>query len=209
MSEKDELKTGTTTVGIICEDSVILGADKRATAGNMVVHKEVDKVIPVGDRMAVTTAGSVSDIQKLLRIIKAELKLKNIRSKRGSTVKEAASLLSNMVYRNVRQLFPSVSHFLFGGVEEEPELYDIFPGGSITRIDDFVASGSGSVFAYGVLETNYEENMSKEEGVELAKKAIMAALERDSASGNGIDIYSIDKDGLHEEFSKMLETKVE
>ncbi len=205
----EDLKTGTTTVGLVCDDCIVLGADKRATAGRMIAHKKMKKVQPVGDRMAVTTAGSVSDIQRLLKLITAEMKLKNIRSGRGSTVKEAANLLATLVYSNVRQFFPGVTHFLFGGYDEDKRLYDIYPDGSVNEIEKFVASGSGSVFAYGVLETNYEEDMDEEEGVELAKEALTAALERDSASGNGIDVFVIDKEGVHEAFSKMFETKVE
>jgi proteasome beta subunit len=204
----ENLKTGTTTVGVVCNDCVILGADKRATAGNMIAHKNVDKVQPIGDNMAVTTAGSVSDIQLLVKLINAEVKLKDIRSKRGSTVKEVANLLSSMVYSNVRQFVPGVTHFLLGGYNGDYGLYDIFPDGSVADIDDFVASGSGSVFAYGVLETNYDDDMSKEEGVELAKQAINAALQRDSASGNGIDIFAITEDGVEKAFSKVLETNI-
>ncbi len=204
-----DLKTGTTTVGIVCNDCVILGADKRATAGNMIAHKDVDKVQPIAEKMAVTTAGSVSDIQLLVKLIDAEIKLKDIRSGRQSTVKETANLLASLVYSNVRQFVPGVTHFLLGGYDGGYELYDIFPDGSKSHIDDFVASGSGSVFAYGVLETGYEDGISRGDGVELVKEALTAALKRDSASGNGVDIFVIDEDGVTKEFSQVFETAIE
>ena len=94
--------------------------------------------------MALTVAGSVSDIQLLVKMIRAELKLKDIRTHRHSTVKEASNLLANIVYSNVRQYFPGITHFVLGGFEDSTGIFDIFPDGSVTGIDDFVASGSGS-----------------------------------------------------------------
>ena len=63
------MKTGTTTVGLVAKDCIVLAADKRATAGHFIAGKKVDKVLPVSDSMAVTTAGSVSDIQLLVKLI--------------------------------------------------------------------------------------------------------------------------------------------
>lgn len=207
----ETLKTGTTTVGIVYKDGIILGADKRATAGNLIAHKKVDKVVPINNYMAVTTAGTVSDIQMLVKLIKAELKLKQIRTGKKPSVKEGANLLAGMVYSNIRRMsmIPGVSHFLVGGFDSEKELYDLFPDGSIANIDDFVATGSGSVMAYGVLETLYEENMKEEAGVDLVVKCVNAAMQRDSASGEGIDVFAINKDGVKRAVKKTISTKIE
>jgi proteasome beta subunit len=206
--ESPVLKTGTTTVGMVCKDCVILAADKRATAGNLIVDKKVKKVVPINDTMAVTTAGSVSELQLLIKYLKAELKLKDIRTTRPTTVKEAANLLAGMVYSNLRTV-GGISHFLLGGKDNgDTHLYDVFPDGSITNITDFVATGSGSVFAYGVLENSYKENMSEQEGVELVMKAINASLQRDAMSGQGIDVYVIDRKGVREALHKRLDTKL-
>ncbi|MFH1649480.1 MAG: proteasome subunit beta [Candidatus Woesearchaeota archaeon] len=204
------MKTGTTTVGIKCKDAIILAADKRATAGTFVVNKDIDKVMPINDRMALTVAGTVSDIQLLAKLLKAELKLKEIRSNRKNTVKEAANLLAGMVYGNIRQFstIPGISHFLFGGYDGNCSLYDIYPDGSISDISNFVSTGSGSMFAYGVLEAQYKENMTEEQGVQLALKAINSALQRDSASGNGIDVISITKDGVKKVEQKIINTGI-
>jgi len=209
---KEVMKTGTTTVGIVAKDCIVLGADKRATAGHFIAGKKVDKVLKVADRMALTTAGSVSDIQLLVKLIKAELNLRNLRTGRENNVSEAANLLSGIVYGNIRKfsVIPGVVHFLFGGFGDNgPQLYDIYPDGSISEIDNFVSSGSGSSFAFGVFDSQYKKDLSKDDAVKLAVKAINSALQRDSASGDGIDIVVIDKNGVEKVFTKELFIKVE
>src|SRR3989344_1142768 len=115
--ENTEMKTGTTTVGIICKDGIVLAADKRATSGYLISWKRFDKVIPINENIAVTVAGTVSDVQLLVRYLKAELKLKDIRTGRETTVKEASSLLANFVYNNIRRysIITGISHFIMGG----------------------------------------------------------------------------------------------
>lgn len=207
----EQLKTGTTTVGIVCKDGIVLAADKRATAGNLIAQKNAQKIHELTSNMAVTIAGSVADIQLLLKLIRAELRLKEIRESRPSTVKSAANLLAGMVYQNIRKMsmIPGISHFLFGGVDHKGlELYDIYPDGSIANVDDFIASGSGSVFAFGVLETLYKPGLSVDEGEKLALQAVSAALQRDSASGNGIDIWKITSKGVEKISTKIVETRL-
>ncbi len=207
MSTAERLSTGTTTVGIVCKDGVILAADRRATAGNLIVDKKVDKVFQVSDKIAVTVAGNVSDIQLLTNYLRAELRLRRIRSGRATTVKESAHLLSRWVYSIIRSQY-GVCHFLMGGYDHTHALYDIFPDGSLTKIEDFVASGSGSVIAYGLLEDAYKEGLSLDEGKELALRAINAALQRDSASGNGVTLFIITKDGVRRDVAKTVTTSI-
>jgi|TARA_B100001964_G_C14239716_1_gene604333 proteasome beta subunit len=212
MVDDKELKTGTTTLALHCKDGVVLAADKRATSGYLISHKKFDKIINISDNIAVTVAGTVSDVQLLAKYIRAELKLKVIRTERETSVKEAANLLSMMVYNNIRKMsmIPGISHFIVGGKDEEGfHVYDLAPDGSIVDVDDYTTSGSGSVMVYGVLETLYKENMSVEEGVKLAVKSINAAVQRDIASGNGINIVSITKDGVKKVLSKEITTKIE
>lgn len=211
--KKDEmLKTGTTTVGVIGKDCVVLAADKRATAGNLIVDREVEKVLPVNKNMAITTAGMVSEIQLILKYLKAEINLKAIRSNRDVLVKEAANILSNMNYAGMRSR-GGIAHFLFAGADSTGNhLYDVYPDGSLTEISQsagFIASGSGSVFAFGVLEDAWKPELSDKETVELATRAISAAMRRDSASGEGVDIYLIKKNGAKRESQKILKSKLE
>ncbi|MFH1211586.1 MAG: proteasome subunit beta [Candidatus Woesearchaeota archaeon] len=211
MTPDDVLKTGTTTVGMVCKDAIILAADKRATAGDLIVDKKTEKIKPITDNMALTVAGTVSDIQLLVKLIKAEIKLKDIRTARATTVVEAANLLAGMVYSNIRKIsmIPGISHFLLAGYDLKTYLFDIFPDGSISEVEDFVSSGSGSVFAYGVLEANYSKNLAEEDGVKLAVKAVNAALQRDSVSGDGIDVFVINKNGVKKVFQKAVNSRIE
>ena len=160
---KSILKSNTSLVGIVCKDGIVLAADRRATAGNLIVNKRTEKVQLINDNMAITMAGTVSDAQLLTKLIRAETTLKKIRSGREPNVKETANLLANMVYGNIRKfsIIPGIAHFLMGGKDDEGfHIYDIFADGSITEVDDYITSGSGSVMAYGVLETLFKENTS-------------------------------------------------
>lgn len=206
------MNTGTTTVGIVCNDGLVLAADKRATSGYLIAYKKFEKVIRITDSIAVTVAGTVSDVQLLVKYLRAELKLKDIRTGKVSSVKEAANLLATFVYGNIRRMsmIVGVSHFVLGGKDSEGfHLYDISPDGSIALIDDYASTGSGSVMAFGVLETLYKPGLSVDEGVKLAAKSVNAAVQRDIASGNGIDIFTITKDGVKKVFSKEISMKIE
>ncbi len=207
--EKDFVKTGTTTVGIVCKDGIVLAADRRATAGNLIVDKKAQKIYEINDSMALTTAGTVSDVQLMIKLLRAELSLKSVRTERKVNVKEAVNLLSGLVYSNIRKLsmIPGLSHFVFAGKDSEGfHLYDIYPDGSLTKNDKFIASGSGSVMVYGVLETLYDENMKTDDGVKLAVKCVNAAMQRDTASGNGIDVIKITSQGVVKVLEKELNT---
>ena len=212
MSDANVMKTGTTTLGIKFKEGVILAADKRATAGSLIAQKDTKKINNITDNIAVTMAGTASDAQLLIKLAKAELKLKQIRTQQQLDVKEAASFMSRMVYNNLRKpsMLPGISHFVMGGVDSTGfYLYDIFPDGTVSECEDYIASGSGSVMAYGVLETLYKENMSLDEAKILAIKCINAAIRRDSASGNGIDIFLINKDGAKCIMTQDIEPKIE
>lgn len=214
MTENQYYLKGTTTVGLLCKDGVVLATDARATSGHMIVNKRIDKTYQIHDNMVITMAGTVSDAQLLSKLIKAELKLKEIRTGRVPSVKEAANLLAGMVYSNVRRfsIIPGISHFLLGGKDESGfHLYDIYADGSISDCEEegFVSSGSGSVFALGVLETQYAKGMTVEDGIDLAVKCVNAALQRDSASGNGINLVSITAAGVNKVARKFIENRIE
>lgn len=203
------LHTGTTVVGVVAKNAVIIGADKRATAGGLfIAHKKFDKIFLITDNIAVATAGNVSDIQLILKITQAELKLKKLRSRIEPTVKQAANLFATLTYENIRKFSPliAITAFVIGGKDHEGYwLYEISPDGSIAEHKDFIAVGSGSVLALGVLESQYKKDLSKEEAIQLVIKAINAAMERDTGTGSGIDIVVIDEKGAR----KVIEEEVE
>lgn len=201
------MKTGTTTLAILCKDGVVVGADRRMTAGNMIAHKKFQKIIPLNDDMVVTIAGMVSDAQLLTKIIKAQLRLDNIRRNKKSSMKEAANLIGSLTYNNVRKFNPflSIVGFLLAGRDNLGyHVYEIGVDGSVSEHDDYACDGSGSIFALGVFESSYNKDMNVDEGVKLAVKALNAALQRDTASGSGYDVYVINKDGVKKVIEKEL-----
>ena len=194
------LKTGTTTVGIVTKEGVVMGADMRATMGNLISHKETQKLFRIADNMGFTIAGLVGDAQVLARWLEAEVELYHV--KRGSpmSVKAASTLLANIM--NQRKFAPFYVQLLIGGTDlEGNHLYSLdSAGGSIP--DRFCTTGSGSVFVYGVLEDHYKDDISQDEGIDLAIRGITAAMKRDSASGDGMNICSITKKGGYQAIPK-------
>ena len=195
MSEDAKLlKTGTTTVGLVTADGVVMGADMRATMGHLIAHKETQKLFRIDQHMAMTIAGGVGDAQVLVRWLQSEVDL--YRLKRGSpmSIKAASTLMANIL--NQRKFTPFYVQLLVGGVDlDGASIYSLdAAGGSIP--DKFVTTGSGSVFVYGVLEDHYKDDIAIDEGLDLAIRGITAAMKRDSASGDGMNICSITaKDG--------------
>jgi proteasome beta subunit len=206
-ADQERLKTGTTTIGLMCKDGIVLAADQRATIGNFIADGKAQKIHEITEDIAVTIAGSVSDAQLVIKVLKANVNLKNLSANRKSNVSEVANFLSGIIYSNIRQFssIPSISHFLLGGRDNGGfELYDIFADGSLTKCDSFISSGSGSITAYGVLEADYKENLSVDEGVKLAVRCLHSALRRDSASGSGIQVVTITKAGIKKVIQKDL-----
>jgi len=197
--EKNEIrvkKTGTTTVGIICKDAVVLAAEKKSTLGYLVASKESEKILPLDIHIAMTIAGASGDAQVLARYLRAEFKLFEIEHRRKITVKGAAVLLSNILQSS--KYFPYYVQLIIGGVDDfGPQIFDLDAIGGIEESKKFTSTGSGSPIALGVLEDQYRDAMSVEEAKELAKRAIKAAIERDIGSGGrAIDIAVITKDGI-------------
>lgn len=205
------IKTGTTTMGIVCKDGIILAADRQATADYFVAHKNVEKIISITDNVAVTTAGLVSDIQLISKLTKAELKLKRIRTKIQPTVREAANLFATILYHNIRKFSPilGIAAFIVGGVDKRGFwLYDASPDGAALEYKDYVSTGSGSILAYGVLESQYKPDITVKDGVKLAIKAINVSMQRDVASGSGIDVVAITREGIKKVFAEEIKQSV-
>lgn len=204
---KDKVQHGTTTVGLVYKDGVILAADKRATMGHLVSNRITKKVHKISDHMAITTAGLVSDAQLFTRIIQAQLSLLTIRKGKEPLIKEAAHLLASLSYSNIRRpsMVPGIVGFLLAGVDKHGNhLYELGVDGSVTKSPDYRTDGSGSVFAMGVLDTLYKKDMSLEEGIKVAVKALSAAIQRDVHTGNGIDVFKITKDGVKKVMTKEI-----
>ncbi|MEM0214627.1 MAG: archaeal proteasome endopeptidase complex subunit beta [Archaeoglobaceae archaeon] len=204
MDMDGKIYKGTTTVGLVCKDGVVLATEKRATMGNLIASRTAKKIYQVADRIAMTTAGSVGDAQFLARIIKVEASLYEIKRERKPTVRAIATLTSNLL--NSYRYYPYLVQLLIGGVDEEgPKIFSIDPIGGAIEEKEIVATGSGSYTAYGVLEDRFTPDTTTGEAVELAVRAIMSAMKRDSASGDGIDVVRITEKEFHQLEPKEIE----
>lgn len=199
MDQELKLKTGTTILGIVCKDGIVMASDRQSTVGHIAYSKASQKTRTINDYLVFSGCGSATEIQKVEKLLGAELRLKQLKSKSRPTVRQAASLLSNIQV--------SQSAFLLGGLDEDGSfaLYDVL-GGYLGKIDDYTASvGSGMQFAIGLFERQYKKGMTIKEGVELAKEALKSSSQRDVGSGYGIDIFTITKEGIN----KVVEQTVE
>lgn len=188
---------GTTTVGLVFSTGVILATEKRAIMGYMIASKKAKKVYKVADRIGMTTAGGVGDAQQLARILTVECNLYQIRRSRPITVGAASTLLSN--YLNQNRYFPFYVQLLVGGVDEHgSSVYSVDALGGATKEEEIVSTGSGSPMAYGVLEDRFTKGMSEDEAIDLAIRALKAAMKRDAGSGEGVHVVVITKDRYQE-----------
>jgi len=189
------LSTGTTTIGLKIKDGVILATESQATAGNYVATKRADKLFKLMDHIGITISGGVADCQYLVRLLQAYLRLRELEFDKKVSVQSAVSLLSSLMFQN--RFFPYYSMLIIGGYDDTgPHIYSLDFFGSIIEEKKFISVGSGSILAIGVLETDWKEDLSENEGINLVKNALESARRRDSASGGKFQIAVIDKNGF-------------
>jgi proteasome beta subunit len=193
--DKPTLK-GTTTIGAVCKDGVILASDTRVTMGNFVAHKKGKKVYKIDDHLAMTISGSVADAQRTVDILKANAQLFKLNTKRPMPVNSAARLIANLFFS--ARLAPLIAQILIGGIDDTgPHVFSLDPFGSLTE-EKCVATGSGSPIAYGVLEDKYKEDTTINDLLSVIVRAVNSAMKRDVASGDSYDVVIIDKKGYRE-----------
>jgi len=195
--ESDKVtKTGTTTLGIVCKEGVVVATETRATMGTLIAHKATKKLYKIDDHMALATAGLVGDLQVLARYLNAEANLYRLKRDMKIPVESAATLMSNIL--NQRKFYPYYVQLILGGFDSSGgHVYSLdAAGGAIP--DKYTSGGSGSPYVYGVLEDLYKDGLSIDEGVDIAIRAIGAAKRRDSASGGKTNVAVITKDGFKE-----------
>jgi proteasome beta subunit len=181
----------TTIVGIRTKEGVVLGSDRRASKGFFIGSKITQKIAKIDDTLAVAIAGQLSDADYMVKLVKAERNLIELRRGFPVTVKESARLIANQAYTGLKNYQPYFVELLVGGVDQEGgQIFVADMSGAITS-EEFASSGSGSPIAYGVLESIYHKDMTNEQAKEIATKAVAAAMERDPGSGNGIDVLTI------------------
>lgn len=189
---------GTTTVGVVCNDGIILGTDTRATMGNYVASKNAKKVYSITNKLAMTIAGGVAVAQRVVEILKINAELFELNKGRPMPVHAAARLVSNILFQNREVGAPLPLQALVGGYDMSgPHIFNLDPLGSLIE-EKMVSTGSGSPYAYGVLESEYKEDKNVERNLPTVVRAIYSAMQRDVASGNNFDIAIIDKNGFRE-----------
>jgi proteasome beta subunit len=187
---------GTTTIGVVCKDGVILASDTRVTMGYYVAHKHGKKVYQIDDHLAMTIAGSVADAQRAVDILTTNAKLYRIELGRPLPISSAARLLSNLLFS--ARYVPLLAQVLVGGLDDTgPHIFSIDPFGSLTE-ETFVSTGSGSPVAYGILEDKFKEGAHIKDMLPVIVKAVNAAMKRDSASGDSFNVAVIDAKGYRD-----------
>lgn len=204
LDEETINETGTTTVGLTTGDAVVLATDMRASlAGRFVSNKDARKVEPVHPTAAITLAGSVGGAQLFTRNLRAETSLYESRRGEEMSMEALSTIAGNLVGGMGIVVNP-----ILGGIDETgPHVYTVDPAGGVME-DDYTATGSGLTVAFGTLEREYEEDRSIEEATSVAASAVSAAIERDTASGNGVFLATITEEGVdiqgYKDFDELL-----
>ena len=191
---------GATAVGITFNGGIVLASEKRIAFGNFLVSKSTKKTFSITSKVGAACAGLVADMQILTLQIAALAKIRKMELKRDVPPNTVAKMMSNMMYE--RRYFPLLTQVIVGGVVDQPILYTLDPLGSVLP-DEYAAVGTGAEMALGVLDPQFKPNMTQEEAIDLAKRAVRSAALRDSASGDGLDILIITKDGTKEFTEKI------
>jgi proteasome beta subunit len=193
MSVEHSILRGTTTVGLLGKNFVVLAADRRATAGYYIANKQVWKIVEIDSHVAATIAGTVGDAQQLIERLRIEARYYRTTLGEPIPVKSLATLTSLILfsYRPILSV-----QMLLGGLDgDQPSLYSVDWLGTVTQ-EKFTATGSGSPYAVSLLEHEYREDLTLEEAVNLAVKAVNVALARDPGSGEGVDVATVTSDGV-------------
>lgn len=186
---------GATAVGLVCSDGVVFASEKRIAYGHLLVSKTTRKTFQITPLVGAACAGLVADMQLLTLQIKALAKIRQMETRRDVPPNTIAKMMSNLMYE--RRFFPLLTQVIVGGMVGTPKIYTLDPLGSVLP-DQYAAVGTGAEMALGVLDPQYNEDISTDQGVNLAKTAIKAATQRDVVSGDGMDILVITKDGVRE-----------
>ncbi len=190
------LNSGTTTIGLVCKDGVVLATERRATMGHFIANKTAVKLFRIDKMIGATMAGSVGDAQVLIRYMQAEVALYRLRRGAPVRVESAATLTANIL--NTNRYYPYLAWLIVGGVDSSGgHVFALDAGGGCVE-DRYVSIGSGSPFVYGVLEDAWKEVPTVSEGVDLSLRGLTSAMKRDSASGDGYAIAEITQDGYRE-----------
>jgi len=192
---------GTTTLAFVYKPKsaqdkggIVVAVDSRATNGKYIATQSVMKVLEVSDHLVATMAGGAADCQFWIRVLAKQCRLFELQNKEKISVAAASKLLANMVY-GYKDMGLSMGTMVAGYDKRGPNLYYVDDTGVRVKGNLF-SCGSGSLNAYGILDTFYKESMTDAEAIELGNKAIMHATYRDIGSGGGCNVYHITSAGF-------------
>eukprot|EP00545_Synedropsis_sp_CCMP1620_P001368 CAMPEP_0119015278 /NCGR_PEP_ID=MMETSP1176-20130426/10735_1 /TAXON_ID=265551 /ORGANISM="Synedropsis recta cf, Strain CCMP1620" /LENGTH=286 /DNA_ID=CAMNT_0006968557 /DNA_START=117 /DNA_END=977 /DNA_ORIENTATION=+ len=184
---------GTTTLAFKFNGGIIVSVDSRSTMGAYIASGTVKKVIEINPFLLGTMAGGAADCSYWERNLGRQCRLYELRNGKRISVASASKLLANTM-ASYRGYGLSMGTMITGWDETGPQLYYVDNDG--TRLKGrYFSVGSGSTYAYGVLDTHYREDMSVEEAIDLGKRAIYHATHRDAYSGGINNLYHVTKDG--------------
>ena len=186
---------GATAVGITYNGGLVLASERRIAYGNFVVSKTTKKTFVITPHVGAACAGLVADMQILSLQVSALAKIRKMEIKRDVPPNTIAKMMSNMMYE--RRFFPLLTQVIVGGLVDSPVIFTLDPLGSVLP-DDYAAVGTGAEMALGILDQQYKKELNEAEATDLAVKSVRAAIMRDSASGDNIDVLVIDKNGIKE-----------
>lgn len=185
------MKTGTTIVGVVYKDGVVLGADTRATAGQIVADKQCKKIHYMAPNIMCAGAGTAADTEAVTAMISSKLTLHRLETGKQSRVATSMTMLKRHLYRYQGHVSAAL---VLGGVDVEgPFLATIAPHGSTDRLP-FVTMGSGSIAAMAAMEAGFKDDMTVEEAKALVHSAICNGIFNDPYSGTQVDVCVITKD---------------
>ncbi|PRP82740.1 proteasome subunit beta type 5 [Planoprotostelium fungivorum] len=188
-----EMAHGTTTLGFIYDHGVVIAVDSRSTQGSYIASGTVKKVIEINPYLLGTMAGGAADCSYWERELGRQCRLFELRNKERISVAAASKILSNIVY-SYKGYGLSMGTMIAGWDKRGAQLWYVDSDG--TRLENNIFSvGSGSTYAYGILDAGYRMDLTKEEATELGRRAIFGATHRDAYSGAIINVYHIDKNG--------------
>ena len=179
---------GATAVGISYTNGVVLAAEKRVSFGNFVVNKNTKKTFPVTEKVGAACAGMIADMQVLVRQVTALAKIRRLETRREVPPNSIAKLMSVIMFE--RRFFPLLTQVIVGGIDQKPQIYTLDPLGSVLP-DEYAAVGTGAEMALGIMDAEYKPNMTEEKARDLAIRAIKSSVQRESSSGDGIDILML------------------
>ncbi len=187
---------GATAVGIVFRKGVVVAAEKRVAYGTYIVSRKGKKVFKIAEKVGAACAGMVGDMQILMREVASYVKIRELELRRPLPPNSVAKLLSVIMFE--RRFAPFITQIVIGGINGQPSIYVLDPLGSVIP-DKYASVGSGAEIAIGIIEAEYTENLDEDAAKSLAVKSIKSAVQRDAASGDGVDIMVINETEVKEE----------